>query len=107
MNAETKKVVGVWSAHPEDPFFNGHFPGNPILPAVASVHHAFRFLKQQLEQPHLHLDEIKSAKFTHPIPPNTNVKTEACEVRPQEWHLELTDADSGRDLASLQFIIQI
>lgn len=107
MNAETKKVVGTWSAHPQDPFFNGHFPGNPILPAVASVHHAFRFLKEQLAEPGLRLIEVKSAKFSAPIPPNTEVRTEASEVRPQEWHLELTEAGSGKDLASLQFIVRI
>ena len=107
MNAETKKVIGTWSAGHDDPFFNGHFPGNPILPAVASVHHAFRFLKEQLEQPGLKLTEIKSAKFAAPIPPNTEVKTEAAQVKPDEWHLELTESKSGKELASLQFIVRI
>lgn len=100
-------MVGTWCAHHDDPYFNGHFPGNPILPAVASVHHAFRFLKEQLKQPELRLIEIKSAKFAAPIPPNTQVKTEAAQVKADEWHLELTEATSGKDLASLQFIVHI
>jgi 3-hydroxymyristoyl/3-hydroxydecanoyl-(acyl carrier protein) dehydratase len=105
VNTESKKIVGSWSAGRNDPYFNGHFPGQPILPAVATVQHAFTFLKDELDAPHLQLLEVKSAKFASPIAPGTTVKTEASQTKPNEWILELTDASSDRDLASLHFIV--
>ena len=105
MDVEIKRVEGVWNADPKDPLFNGHFPGRPILPAVATVEHAFVCLKQMLDAPQLKLVEVKSAKFASPITPNTKVKTMASELKRNEWQIALTEAESCRELAELHFIV--
>lgn len=105
MDEEIKKMMGVWNARPDDPFFDGHFPGRPILPAVATVQHAFQFLQEQLHAPELKLVEVKSAKFASPIVPNTQVQTTATQRKPNEWELELTEAGSQRELAQLYFVV--
>lgn len=106
MDAETKKVTCLWSARHDDPFFDGHFPGRPILPAVATVQHAFRYLRDELRTPDLKLVEVKSAKFASPIVPNTQVQMKASQPKPNEWELELTEAGSERALAQLHFIVR-
>jgi 3-hydroxymyristoyl/3-hydroxydecanoyl-(acyl carrier protein) dehydratase len=106
MNTEITTVDGIWRAGQDDPYFQGHFPGQPILPAVATVHHTFQFLKKELASPHLHLIEVKSAKFASPIPPNTQVKTQGSQTKPNEWQLELSEEGTDRELASLHFIVK-
>ena len=98
-------MIGVWNARQDDPFFDGHFPGRPILPAVATVQHAFQFLRDQLRAPELKLVEVKSAKFASPIVPNTQVQTTAIQKNANEWELELTEAGSQRELAQLHFVV--
>lgn len=105
MESENKTVEGLWNARQDDPFFNGHFPGRPILPAVATIQHAFHFLKDQLHTPGLKLVEVKSAKFASPIVPNMSVKMKAAQLNPKEWEMELIESDSEKEIAQLHFIV--
>ena len=51
-------------------YFNGHFPGFPVLPAVAQIHIIMHFVFRFLQK-NTGLSEIKRAKFTNIIRPDT------------------------------------
>lgn len=56
----------------DHPAFEGHFPGNPILPAVVQIHlclAAALRLSGQARQ----LDEVRRAKFMRPVLPGDAV----------------------------------
>lgn len=102
----SSKIKGVWTANPELPFFNGHFPNRPILPAVETITLAVNFIRDQLGRPDLRVQTVKMAKFNSPISPGTVVLTEAETVEPNEWQMELMDQSSGQSLASLRLVFR-
>jgi 3-hydroxyacyl-[acyl-carrier-protein] dehydratase len=52
--------------------FSGHFPGNPILPAIVQIRTAVSLAEERAGRP-LRLVEVRSAKFLSPIPPGKDV----------------------------------
>lgn len=54
-------------------FFNGHFPGNPILPGVVQVNWAINFAAKLLGVNKESITEIAQLKFTQVILPNTHL----------------------------------
>jgi 3-hydroxyacyl-[acyl-carrier-protein] dehydratase len=52
--------------------FSGHFPGNPILPAIVQVYVVVSLAEEE-EGKTLRLAEIQSAKFLSPIRPDEEV----------------------------------
>lgn len=53
-------------------FFDGHFPGEPVLPAVAQVDAAIALASRILGAPH-RLAEVTRAKFTAPTGPGRDL----------------------------------
>ena len=51
------------------PYFDGHFPGFPILPAVAQVELVIRFASEHLGTG-IDVSEIRRIKLTKPVWPN-------------------------------------
>ena len=71
-----KRVVGVKSVTFNEPFFPGHFPGNPIMPGVlileAMAQTGGIFLLGSIPNPEDHLVyfmQINNAKFRKPVVP--------------------------------------
>ncbi len=62
-----------WFISKELPYFKGHFPNNPILPAIALLDFikAFFAFNNPAHQPEL--KHIKSAKFCEAIKPNDEI----------------------------------
>lgn len=54
-------------------FFNGHFPGNPILPGVVQVDWAIDFAAQFIGIKKENIGEISQLKFTKVILPDTTL----------------------------------
>lgn len=53
-------------------YFDGHFPGTPILPGVAQIHCAILLAAEHLDiKPHL--KEMKAVKFNHLIRPDIEI----------------------------------
>ena len=53
----------------ESTYFEGHFPGNPLLPAYAIVDQSFQLLQKVTRNSNLKLASLSKAKFSHPIQP--------------------------------------
>ena len=79
-----KKVVGVKSVTVNEPFFQGHFPGQPIMPGVLIVEAMAQvsgiLILNSLTDPENHLVmfmSINKAKFRKPVVPGDQLFLEA------------------------------
>ena len=73
---KAEKYVSVEFSIPKSSdYFDGHFPGFPILPAVAQIDIVMHFASRYLETS-TGLSEIKRIKFTSPIMPGVPVVLE-------------------------------
>ena len=60
---------------PEEPTFQGHFPGNPLLPGIFQIEMTRAAAEWTLARP-LELREVGKAKFQRPIWPAERVRLE-------------------------------
>jgi 3-hydroxymyristoyl/3-hydroxydecanoyl-(acyl carrier protein) dehydratase len=60
---------------PDLPPFDGHFPGTPILPAVAQIDWAIRIARDSFELP-AHFRGLRGLKFLHIVQPSTALTLE-------------------------------
>lgn len=75
-------IVGYWHLTGEEPFFKGHFPGQPIVPGVLLVESmaqmgAVKLLQMEQFKGRLPLfGGIKNARFRRPVRPGDSVRIE-------------------------------
>ena len=74
------------------PGFQGHFPHNPILPGFLHIQLVLDLLRKA-NLPHT-LKEIPTAKFTHPIPPETEIQITLTRLNPNIYEAKLTHQDA-------------
>ncbi len=77
-----------WLVKAEVPYFNGHFPGLPVLPAVAIIDATLELIGQALGGATPTLSGVKSAKFMHPITPGLALNINIHEISNTEWLAE-------------------
>lgn len=77
------KWTGTWRVPPDLPFFEGHFPGRPILPAMIIMEASLAFVHQVSAEPLSMPLRAKHCKFRSPIEPNRiyEIHLEQCDVR--------------------------
>lgn len=93
----------TWKIPAHLPYFDGHFPGNPIFPAVGIVDATIYVLRGLLQQPHFYFAHFPVAKFLSPIQPEQSVRIELKPISEKEWQAEWKDEGSQKLLASLRF----
>ncbi|WP_152207155.1 hypothetical protein [Marinobacter changyiensis] len=76
---------------PDHPALTGHFPGNPIVPAVVIIQAVVRRLG---EVTGTRIDEVRQLRFQHPLLPGEPL-TMSCEPRaPYAWRVTLKAGDT-------------
>jgi 3-hydroxymyristoyl/3-hydroxydecanoyl-(acyl carrier protein) dehydratase len=82
------ELHGAFEARRDDPAFEGHFPGRPILPGVALVAEAMAALERATgtEPPDWTLE---SAKFASPVAPGTRLDLAHREEAPGRVRFEI------------------
>lgn len=91
----------LWKIPSDLPYFEGHFPGNPIFPAVAIVDatvYSLRFMGET----NVTISHISAAKFLSPIQPGQSVRIEFKKLGEKDWQAEWKDEASQKLLASLR-----
>jgi 3-hydroxymyristoyl/3-hydroxydecanoyl-(acyl carrier protein) dehydratase len=102
----------TWLVPAQLPYFEGHFPNNPILPAVAVIDVSLQLIQKLQKKPHLQIREIRTTKFMSPITPNTTVHL-AAHLSPVEtpnrwlveWSAVSPTTDTKQSLAKIDLIL--
>lgn len=87
-----KKVVGIKNVTLNEPFFEGHFPGNPIMPgvliieAMAQVGGVLARLSmpgvlEKTEEARIFFMAMDKVKFRHPVVPGDQLRFELLPLR--------------------------
>lgn len=93
IESEVKRAVGIKNVSMNEPFFQGHFPGEPVMPgvlileAMGQVGCVMMALEQKKrgvapsERQIVFLTTVYEAKFRKPVVPGDTLRTEATLVR--------------------------
>jgi len=93
LDGPEKKVVGVKNVSVNEPFFQGHFPNEPVMPgvlileAMGQVGCVMMAVEQERQNVNLgerrivFLTSIYEAKFRRPVVPGDQLRTEATLIR--------------------------
>lgn len=86
------------------PAFNGHFPGQPILPAVCQISLSVDALSRRLGRP-VDVQKIVRAKFVKPILPGTCVHVRLTDQGAGRFSAELISAADGGKCSQISFFV--
>ena len=70
-----RRIVALKNVSINEPFFNGHFPGAPILPGVAQVDWAIAFARERFAMPARFI-RMEALKFSQPALPGMHLDLE-------------------------------
>ena len=108
------RIVGLKNVTVDEPFFQGHFPGHPIMPgvlileAMAQTAGVYALSKSENSGKLAYFVSIDNAKFRKPVLPGDTLrfelellklKTRACKMRGRAYVGD--DLVAGADLLSM------
>jgi len=99
---KTGENTAVWTIPTDLSYFDGHFPGNPIFPAVGIVDATLYFL-QMIAGREVYVSHFSVAKFLSPIQPGQTVLIGLNALNEKEWQADWKDEGSQKLLATLRF----
>ncbi|QDK46252.1 hypothetical protein DOM22_14310 [Bdellovibrio sp. ZAP7] len=97
---------------PAWPYFSGHFPQMPVLPAVAMIDISQHFVQEMMQSKNL-LSNISSFRIKNPVAPNDKVLVkiqkelkDQAGVPADTYHVSWVSCEGDKPLAdiSLQFL---
>jgi len=91
-----------WQVPPDLPYFEGHFPGRPILPGVAILMITEELMGQVFRSSTFRLKEVRSAKFLAPISPGQTVSIEFVRKKESEMEADWRVGDSEKPVIRLR-----
>lgn len=109
-----KKAVGIKNITINEPFFMGHFPGNPIMPgvliveAMAQVAGIMAF-RSGVEGDTVYFMSIEKAKFRKPVVPGDQIRLEIVtrQQRGNVWKLSGEATVEGKVVAEAEFTAMV
>jgi 3-hydroxymyristoyl/3-hydroxydecanoyl-(acyl carrier protein) dehydratase len=99
---------GVWSVPADLPYFAGHFPGQPTLPAVAILDLTLELIRRWPGFEKAELGGVESAKFSAVVEPGADVAVSLTRSG-SEWRAEwkLDGACGGVAAANLRLRVRV
>jgi 3-hydroxyacyl-[acyl-carrier-protein] dehydratase len=109
-----KKAVGIKNVTVNEPFFVGHFPGNPIMPgvliveAMAQVAGIMAF-KSGVQGDTVYFMSIEKAKFRRPVTPGDQLRLEITTLhcRGNVWRFSGNAIVEGKIVAEAEFTAMV
>ena len=108
-----KRVVGIKNVTVNEPFFQGHFPDNPIMPGVLILEAMAQIggvlglysLKRQGDQ-HIYFLGIDKARFRKPVTPGDQIRfeLEVIHHRGGIWRFKGTALVDGNKVAEAELL---
>lgn len=77
--APSKEISATVTVPDDSPWFSGHFPGNPILPAIAQISIVFDMICQAIKEP-ITLKTFSRVKFRRIILPDEEMDITASQI---------------------------
>ncbi len=87
------------------PSFEGHFPGNPILPAVSIIDISLYLLENIKPEVSYNNIEVKRSKFMSMVQPNQTVEVLATTENGTDWRLLWVQEGSQEKLAQVHLVL--
>ena len=94
------KITGAYRLPATFPGFQGHFPGNPICPAIVQVRVAL-FTLERAENASYRLEGMANAKFINPLGPD-QLFTVELTARPDGESFDARLESEGQPVARLR-----
>jgi 3-hydroxymyristoyl/3-hydroxydecanoyl-(acyl carrier protein) dehydratase len=94
-------AVSQWTLPADLPYFDGHFPGMPMFPAVGIIDASIYCLQIYTGRKGELAKAVTNAKFLNPITPGQSVEIEVKGTGP-DWQVEWRDPGSSKELANLK-----
>lgn len=109
-----KRAIGIKNVTINEPFFVGHFPGNPIMPgvliveAMAQVAGILAF-KSGVQGDSVYFMSIEKAKFRKPVLPGDQLKLDitAIQTRGNVWRFSGSAIVDERVAAEAEFTAMV
>ena len=102
--SKTGSFVLEWVVPESLPYFEGHFPNHPVLPATAIVDFSLEAIKEAAKNPSLEIKSLKLGKFYEIIGPRQYVEIRLTEKSAKEWEIAWFGVrPSEKRLAKLHF----
>ena len=99
------KLAAFFEVSPNLPPFEGHFPGRPILPAVAIIDISLMLLAETgIEVSHAKL-QLKRSKFAAIVTPNQKVLIQAESEDKISWRITWSDQSTSSKLAQIHLLL--
>jgi 3-hydroxyacyl-[acyl-carrier-protein] dehydratase len=112
-----QKLVGYKNVTFNEPFFNGHFPGHPVMPGVlilealaqACALLAYKTEGMDPEKKVTYLMAIDNAKFRRPVVPGDRLQLEVEVVKHKGaiWKQKGTATVDGQKVAEGEFLATV
>jgi beta-hydroxyacyl-ACP dehydratase FabZ len=112
----TTRVVGLKNVTINEPFFQGHFPGHPIMPGVLIVEAMAQtggcLMMGTMERPDtkvVYFMGLDRVKFRRPVRPGDQLRleVEVIQVRGPTCRMKGTASVDGRIVAEAEMLAQV
>jgi len=112
-----RRIVGLKNVSFNEPFFPGHFPGDPVMPGVLIIEAmaqtagilAYKAMGEEAEGKGVYLMALKDAKFRRPVLPGDQLilEMEAVRRRGNVWVFRGKATVSGQVAAEAEIMAMI
>lgn len=100
--SEATEISYEWDCPVQLPYYEGHFPGQAILPGVAVLDASLELTRRAWDRS-LKLRKVISMKFSSTVRPGMKIRIHVKREAQNQWLTEWTDLATGENLAYLDF----